>query len=87
VAAKRGAGVSQDSPVPVAYPRYADFLDGNPGRRGDALGFGHDWIDGADRYRVCWYAATEELTISALTPTVNSPLRISITAFPARSKL
>lgn len=60
--------MSQDSPAPVAYVRYADFLDDDPGRRGDALELGHDWRDGDDRYRVCWYRATGELTIERLDP-------------------
>lgn len=60
--------MSQDSPVPVAYVRYADFLDGDPARRGDALEFGHDWLDGEDRYRACWYPGTGELTIERLDP-------------------
>lgn len=68
VAANRGAGVSQDSPAPVAYVRYADFLDEDPRRRGDALEFGHDWLDEDDRYRACWYPATGELTIERLDP-------------------
>lgn len=60
--------MSQDSPAPVAYVRYADFLDADPGRRGDALELGHDWRDGDDLYRVCWYPATGELTIERLDP-------------------
>ncbi len=60
--------MSQDSPAPVAYVRYADFLDDDPGRRGDALELGHDWLDGEDRYRACWYPATGELTIERLDP-------------------
>ncbi|MGH2961007.1 MAG: hypothetical protein ACRDL3_02260 [Solirubrobacterales bacterium] len=58
--------MSQDSPASVAYVRYADFLDAHPGRRGDALELGHDWRDGDDRYRVCWYSGTGELTIERL---------------------
>lgn len=60
--------MSQDSPASVAYVRYADFLDADPGRRGDALEFGNDWRDGDDTYRVCWYQATGELTLERLDP-------------------
>lgn len=60
--------MSQDSPAPIAYVRYADFLDARPGRRGDALELGHDWRDGDDRYRACWYRETGELTIERLDP-------------------
>lgn len=60
--------MSEDTPAPVAYVRYADFLEADPGRRGDALELGHDWLEGGDRYRVCWYAATGELTAERLDP-------------------
>lgn len=60
--------MSQESPSSVAYVRYADYLDADPGRRGDALELGHDWRDGGDRYRACWYPATGELTIERLDP-------------------
>jgi hypothetical protein len=60
--------VSRDSPAPVAYVRYQDFLDADSGRRGDALELGHDWREGDDRYRACWYRATGELTIERLDP-------------------
>lgn len=52
---------------PIAYARYADFLDADTRRRGDALEFGHDWHDGPYRCRACWYEATGELTIERLT--------------------
>lgn len=60
--------MSQDSPAPVAYVRYVDFLEAHPGRHGDALELGHDWRDGDERYRVCWYSETGELTIERLDP-------------------
>lgn len=49
------------------YPRYADFLEADPRRKGDALELGHDWHDGDERYRVCWYEETGELTAERLT--------------------
>lgn len=46
---------------------YADFLNADPRRCGDALEIGHDFTDPAgDRHRVCWYAETGELTIERL---------------------
>jgi len=51
---------------PTAYVRYADFLDADARRRGDALELGHDWQDGHHRCRACWYQATGELTIERL---------------------
>lgn len=42
----------------TAYVRYADFLDADARRRGDALELGHDWHDGPHRYRACWYEQT-----------------------------
>jgi hypothetical protein len=48
------------------YARYADFLDADPRRRADALELGHDWREGSDRYRVCWYEHTGELTAERL---------------------
>lgn len=67
-AANPVVGVSQDDSATVSYVRYADFLAAHPGRRGDALELGHDWRDGDDRYRVCWYGETGELTIERLDP-------------------
>lgn len=56
-----------DFPAGVtAYVRYADFLHADPRRRGDALELGHDWRDGPNRYRACWYHATGELTLERL---------------------
>ncbi len=60
--------MSHQSPAPISYARYSDFLEADPGRRGDALELGHDWHDGDDRYRVCWYPATGELTAERLDP-------------------
>jgi hypothetical protein len=57
----------QDARQPI-YRRYADFLDADPRRRGDALELGTDWLDGDLRYRVCWYENTTELTIEQLSP-------------------
>jgi hypothetical protein len=51
---------------PFLYPRYREFLAGNPGRRGDALELGADWRDGDGHYRVCWYEETGELTFERL---------------------
>lgn len=48
------------------YPRYGDFLEADPRRKGDALELGHDWRDGDERYRVCWYEETGELTAERL---------------------
>lgn len=49
------------------YETYADFLRADARRREDALELGHDWLDRDGRYRVCWYAATGELTTERLT--------------------
>lgn len=54
----------------AAAVSYESFLNADPRRRsGDALELGHDFTDerGA-RYRVCWYAATGELTIERIDP-------------------
>lgn len=53
-------------PPRATYARYADFLDGDPRRRGNALELGHDWRDGDEHYRVCWYEETGELTCERL---------------------
>jgi hypothetical protein len=58
--------VSDDAPPPLTYARYADFLDADCRRRGDALELGHDWRGGRDRFRVCWYVGTGELTAERL---------------------
>ncbi len=58
--------LEQEPPKPATYLRYADFLDGDSRRRGNALELGHDWRDGDDCYRVCWYEETGELTCERL---------------------
>jgi hypothetical protein len=58
--------VEGQPPPRQIYGRYADFLDGDRRRGGDALELGHDWRDGEERYRVCWYAETGELTCERL---------------------
>lgn len=46
---------------------YEAFLAADPRRRGDALEIGIDFTDQDDnRYRVCWYAETGELTIESI---------------------
>lgn len=50
------------------YETHAAFLAADARRRGDALELGHDWLDRDGRYRVCWYAATSELTAERLDP-------------------
>jgi hypothetical protein len=48
---------------------YEEFLEADARRRGDALELGHDFTDDAGaRYRVCWYAATGELTVESINP-------------------
>ena len=56
----------KEPPPPPTYARYSDFLDEDPRRRGNALELGHDWRDGDERYRVCWYEETGELTSERL---------------------
>lgn len=55
-----------EPPTRATYVSYADFLDGDGRRRGNALELGHDWRDGDERYRVCWYEETGELTCERL---------------------
>lgn len=56
----------KEPPKPATYARYSDFLGEDPRRRGNALELGHDWRDGDERYRVCWYEETGELTSERL---------------------
>ena len=55
----------EDSGQPI-YARYAEFLQADPRRRGDALELGADWVDRGARYRACWYEQTGELTLERL---------------------
>ncbi len=52
----------------LVYVSYADFLEADPRRRGDALELGIDWRDGESCYRACWYRATGEVTLERLAP-------------------
>lgn len=46
---------------------YEAFLDADARRRGNALEIGHDFTDEhGDRFRVCWYAETGEVTIERI---------------------
>lgn len=58
----------------LSYICYADFLDADPRRGGDALELGRDWREGADSYRVCWYAETGELTAERINPSAELDL-------------
>jgi len=55
-----------EQPTSPPYVRYRDFLAADPRRRGDAFELGHQWRDGHERYRVCWYEETGELTAERL---------------------
>lgn len=58
---------------------YAGFLAEDPRRIGDALELGHDWRGDGSRWRVCWYAATGELTAEG----VADPAALEIEDFHA----
>ncbi len=59
--------MSNDDSGQLIYGSYADFLQADPRRRGDALELGIDWRDGESYYRACWYRATGEVTLERLT--------------------
>lgn len=48
------------------YQCYRDFLTEDERRRTRAVEIGHDWKDGAARFRVCFYPDTNELTAERL---------------------
>lgn len=58
--------MSDDERAQLVYVRYEDFLRADPRREGNALELGADWRDGDDRYRLCWYEQTNELTLERL---------------------
>lgn len=58
--------MGDESASSPSYARYADFLEADRRRKGNALELGHDWRDGDERYRVCWYEETGELTVERL---------------------
>jgi hypothetical protein len=60
--------MSNAPPPATQYDTHAAFLAGDHRRHGDALELGHDWREGAHRYRVCWYQQTGELTLERLSP-------------------